>query len=559
VPGRHLNLKPAKSTAWAQLSRLALLVRLERRLLAIILSYAVAMGVFSLVVPLTVQELVNTFAFAIEPVMIVTLALIILVGLLFIGFFRVFQTSAMETLFQRLYTRIALAMTAHLPRIREEVFVPSYANYFAEAEFLPRAVAVLLVDLINVTVSGATGMFILVMYHPHFVIYNVFLMGGFAVVLAVTGQGGVRATQTVSQRHYDLMTWMQDIAHNRLHLKAVQSAELLLDKTDQLLERYLAARRVRSGILTWREYVSTVIWEAICHSAMIGMGGWLLSTGQITLGQFVAAEVIVGTLLLHLDTVTRRMYAATYILTSLDELARVLSLPKDDILHTPAPARVPDPRLHGLRLTCKDVAFAYPNSQPIFARFTMEVAPGEKVAVVSQTSTGKSTLALVLAGLYGPTAGVVRFNDVDLRDMTMESVNASRGLVLDSHLSLLGGSLEENITLGRKYVRFEDLRWALRFVELDDEVDSLPRGLETPVVAGGKLFTRSQILRILVARAIVTRPPLLIFDGTLHNMNPGLRQVLLRRLCAKEESWSVVFVSNDPAIGEFVDRHVLVA
>lgn len=559
MPGRHLSLKPAKSTAWAQLSRLALLVRLERRLLAIVISYAVAMGVFSLVVPLTVQELVNTFAFAIEPVMIVTLALIILVGLLFIGFFRVFQTSAMETLFQRLYTRIALAMTEHLPRIREEVFVPSYANYFAEAEFLPRAVAVLLVDLINVTVSGSTGMFILAMYHPHFVIYNAFLMGGFAVVLVVTGQGGVRATQTVSQCHYDLMTWMQDIAHNRLHLKAAQSAGLLLDKTDQLLERYLAARRVRSGILTWREYVSTVIWEAICHSAMIGLGGWLLSTGQITLGQFVAAEVIVGTLLLHLDTVTRRMYAATYILTSLDELARILSLPKDDILHTLAPARVPDPRLHGLRLTCKDVAFAYPNSQPIFARFTMEVAPGEKVAVVSQTSTGKSTLALVLAGLYGPTAGVVRFNDVDLRDMTMESVNASRGLVLDSHLSLFGGSLEENITLGRKSVRFEDLRWALRFVELDDEVDSLPRGLETPVVAGGKLFTRSQILRILVARAIVTRPPLLIFDGTLHNMNPGLRQVLLRRLCSKEESWSVVFVSNDPAIGEFVDRRVPLA
>ncbi|MDE3020142.1 MAG: ABC transporter ATP-binding protein, partial [Nitrospirota bacterium] len=128
------------STVWAQLARVALVIGVERHILTIVASYALAIGLFSLVVPLTVQELINTFAFAIQPIMIVTLALIMLVGLLFIGFFRVLQTSAMEVLFQRLYARIAIAMTEHLPRIREEVFVPSYANYFGEAELLPRAI-----------------------------------------------------------------------------------------------------------------------------------------------------------------------------------------------------------------------------------------------------------------------------------------------------------------------------------------------------------------------------------------------------------------------------------
>lgn len=417
----------------------------------------------------------------------------------------------------------------------------------------------MLVDLVNVAVSGAAGLVILAMYHPYFVVYDAFLLGGFALVLLATGQGGVQATQAVSQCHYNLTTWMQDLAHNRLHFKATQSAPLLLAKTDRWLDDYLAARRMRSGILTWRQYVSTVTWEAVCHSAMIAMGGWLLSIGQITLGQFVAAEVIVGTLLLNLDTVTRRMYAVTYILTSLSELARVLSLPKDDDLHAVCPARMAGPRMHGLRLTCKGVAFAYPNSPPIFERFSMDLAPGEKVAVVSGTSTGKSTLALVVAGLLGPTAGVVRYDDVDLRDMTMDDVNAARGLVLDSQLSLFGGTLHENVSLGRTSVRFEDLRWALRLVELDEEIDALSCGLDTPVLPGGKLFTKSQILRLLVARAIVTRPSLLIFDGTLHNMDPDVRQVILRRLCSKEELWSVLFVTNDPSIGEFVDRTVLMA
>jgi ABC-type multidrug transport system fused ATPase/permease subunit len=129
--------------------------------------------------------------------------------------------------------------------------------------------------------------------------------------------------------------------------------------------------------------------------------------------------------------------------------------------------------------------------------------------------------------------------------------------VLDSQPVLFGGTLEENISLGRTTIPFEDLRWAIRFVELEEGIDRLPRGLETRIEAGGTLFTKSQILRILVARAIVTRPPLLIFDGTLHNVEPTPRQILLRRLCSKEESWAAIFVTNDAGIGEYVERRVV--
>lgn len=140
--------------------------------------------------------------------------------------------------------------------------------------------------------------------------------------------------------------------------------------------------------------------------------------------------------------------------------------------------------------------------------------------------------------------------------MTMDRINGSRGLVLDSQPTLFDGTLQENISLGRTSIRFDDLRWAIRFVELEDEIDRMPHGLDTRAEAGGNQYTKSQILRILVARAIVTRPPLLIFDGTLHNMEPSLRQVLLRRLCSKEEPWATVFVTNDPALREYADRSV---
>ena len=76
-------------------------------------------------------------------------------------------------------------------------------------------------------------------------------------------------------------------------------------------------------------------------------------------------------------------------------------------------------------------------------------------------------------------------------------------------------------------------------------------------MACGKLFAKCQILHILVARVIVMRPSVLIFDGTLYNMEPSLSQILLRPLCSMDESRSIIFVSNDPTIGEFVDQRVL--
>ncbi len=543
-------------SAWTILARLNLLVGLEHRILAIIASYAVVIGLFALIVPLTVQELVNTFAFAIQPIMIVTLVATMLGALLFVGAFRVLQARAVEILVQRLYTRLAVAFTEALPRFRENVFLPQHTNTFIEAELLPRALVAMLVDIVNVSVSGMIGMTILVMYHPYFLGYNTLVITSFAFLLSFFGRGALRITQRVSQLHYKTFHWLQDIGINRLHFKSTDSLPLLLKKTDALVQAYVMARKTRSDILSGAQYKSSVIFQAFAHSGMIGLGGWLLSVGDITLGQFVAAEVIVGTLLLNLDTVARRMYAAIYVVTSLDELSKLFELPKEDV-SSPLAASLPDPSLHGVRLTCKDVSFAAPDGPLLFEHFNLEVMPGEKISVLSETSTDKTALTLILAGLYPPTGGVIRYNDVDLRDVSLTYVNRCRGLMLDSHPTLFDGTLEENITLQRPSIGFDDLSWAIRFVELEEEIDALPQGLEAPVYGNGANFTRSQILRLLLARMIVTRPQLLVFNGSLHNIEPALRLTLLRRLCSKEEAWSVIFVSNDPEIAQLVERRVI--
>jgi ABC-type bacteriocin/lantibiotic exporter with double-glycine peptidase domain len=149
----------------------------ERRLLIILIQYAVVVGFFSLIVPLTVQEMVNTFAFAIQPIMVATLIAIMAAALLFRGAFRVLQFYATDVLERRLFVRVTLALASQLLRFKQDSFRVRYINHFFETVFMQRALSSLLVDFINIVVGGIIGMTLLVFYHPYFLFSNFFLVG----------------------------------------------------------------------------------------------------------------------------------------------------------------------------------------------------------------------------------------------------------------------------------------------------------------------------------------------------------------------------------------------
>jgi ABC-type bacteriocin/lantibiotic exporter with double-glycine peptidase domain len=539
----------------SMLGCLGVLFRLERRILALIFSYSLAIGLFSLIVPLTVQELVNTFAFAIQPITIVTLAGVMVAGLLFVGAFRALQFYAVEVLERRVFARVALGMAQQLPHLQFLGFKPRYANYFMETVFMQRALSVLLVDLINVIVGGAVGMTILVFYHPYFLFYNALLLAGFTVVFFLMSHGGLKATIDMSHAKYETLHWLQEISYNLLHFKATDSQALLMRRTDELVRSYVETRQTRFGVLI-RQYLGSVGWQAVAHSGLLATAGWLLSIGQLTLGQLVAAEVVVSGLLLSFDAVVKRMGHIYYFLTGLNELDFLFSLPKDQASATLS-VPLPDPTIHGIRVTCKDLAVIHSGMPPIFEHFNLEVTPGEKIGVYASTTTAKTALARVLAGLETPTGGVLRYNGVDLRHLDLQAINRCRGFMIDSQLTLFEGTIEDNIVLGRSYIPYSDVRWALRFTELEEDVDALPQGLKTHIRAPGKILAPTHIIRILLARAILARPQILIFDGIIHNMQPTLRETVLRRLCSKDEPWSVIFVSNDPNLTPHVDRRII--
>ncbi len=533
------------------LDRLGLFVKQERPILLAILSYAIAVGVFSLIIPLTVQELVNTFAFSVSPVMVVTIVGIMAVILLFVGIFRVLQFYATDVLERRIFVRITLALARVLPRYKEATFRSDSISRFFETVFLQRALSSLFVDLTNVLVGGVIGMTLLALYHPYFVIFDLVLIGS-VIFIALLGKGGLRTTLHMSESKYAVFHWLQEVADQLLQFKATNSSDFIIRNADTLAAHYVHARQSRFRVLL-RQYIGSLVVQVVLHAGLLGTAGWLLSQGELTLGQLVAAEVIVASLLLKLDSVVKRTYVMFYFFTALTELDHLFSLPKDIISQESDLAIAPS-EPNGLHLNCSQMSWAS-ESGPNQTTVTIEASPGEKVALVCSTESVRHRVSLVLAGFDRPPAGVVRYNGVDLKTLSREQLNAQRGMVFGRDLTLFDGSVADNIFLGRPSLESEDLVWALHLTQLDKALEEFPDGLETIVTERGRDFTPSQRLRILLARAIITRPPLLILDGGMHEVPPQIREPLLENLRSKETPWTLIIVTTDPNIKLYVDKY----
>ncbi len=535
-----------------ELRRFGIFQKGERRLLWLLIMYALAIGLFSLIVPLTVQELVNTFAFAVQPIMVLTLIGLMGVVLLVVGAFRVLQFYANDVLERRIFVRVALPLARGVLTFRDTAFTGEQASRFFETVLLQRALSSLLVDFINVVVSGVIGMGLLVFYHPYFLGFNVLLIL-VVLIIAGLGRGGLATTLRMSEAKYDTFHWFQGVADNLLHFKSVASAPLILQRADELAFAYVKAREARFKVLV-RQYIGSVVLQVVLHAGLLGTAGWLVAMGELTLGQLVGAEVIITTLLANLESVVKRVYVFHYFSTALVELDHLFALPKDEKRGIPE-IEIPDARGRGLKLTCQQVS-VHLDGTPVVRDLTFNVQAGEKWAVVCETETVRHLLARRLAGLEPPQSGVIRYNDIDLKELGADTINRYRGLVLSWQLSLFEGSLFENITMGRPGMSLDEVLWALQFVEMKDEVERLAEGLQTNVSHEGKELTPSQKLRLLVARAVVERPPLLILDGALYELRTDVREVILRRICSHEVPWSVVIVTTHPEIKSVVGHVV---
>jgi putative ABC transport system ATP-binding protein len=523
--------------------RLLALAQLERADLAVVVVYALALGSLSLAVPVAVQALVNTVAYGsvLQPVVVLSLLLAAVLG--FVGVLRVLEVVVVEALQRRLFVRTAADFARRLPRLssaaRHRAWGPELANRFFDVVGLQKAGAKLLLDGLALVLQMAVGMVLLAFYHPLLLAFDLALLAGLVVVVVVFGRGAVATSLAESKRKYAVAAWLEDVAGSPLRF-AGASARAFADARAELLAREWLQARSQHFRRVLHQLCGGLGLQVVAATALLGIGGALVIQRQLTLGQLVAAELVVTAIGDGLGKLGRQLESWYDAVASAEKIGKVVDMPLErgggELLEGSGPLAL---RVRG------------------GLDIDIDLAPGAKLGLRG-VCPAHSRLLDRVAGLEGAPAegGELRLDGRPVEVVDLESLRSALALVRG--VEIVGGSLLDNLdppflpVAGAGATRpgpefGAAVREVLDLVGLGERVRELPEGMGTHLQPSGAPLYPSEARRLVLARALLRRPRLLLIDGGLDGLglDDPTRERLLDRIFAPDAPWTALVVSDD--------------
>lgn len=535
--------------------RLLRLLQPERQDILIVTVFAFGMGLLGLATPVAVQALVNTVAMGglLQPVIVLAVMLFLFLG--FSGAIQIFRTYLVEIIQRRIFIRVAADLAWRMPRVRREIYDKRHGaelvNRFFDVLTVQKAGASLLLEGVATVLQTGIGLVVLGFYHPFLLAFDLLLLIAISLIIAVLGRGAVATAIDESRCKYALVAWLEETAYNLVTFKSSGGPELALARADALGHAYLEARHGHFRILL-RQTVGAVFLQATAGTALLALGGMLVVEKQLSLGQLVAAELIVSTVLAGFVKFGKQLENYYDLLAAVDKLGHLLDLPAERQAGTSGQPLKDQP----IALSLHQVGFTYPgHTKAVLADLDLHLAAGETLAVLGGPGSGKSTLAELIVGLRDPSSGRIEFNGFDQRDIRLEALRERVALV--GNIEMIADTVWENVRLGRDGVSHENVMGVLDRLGLSQELAiDLPDRLQTELGPSGSPLSTGQARRVMLARALVGKPGLLILDAVLDDMDEASVTRLWPMLSGEAACGSLLILTRQSAIAARCDRIV---
>lgn len=541
-PARHThswhNIHP-----WA---RLRSFLSPESSDMWIVVVYSLAIGLVSLVLPVATQAMVNTIAFGTLVQPLVALTILVFIALMFNTVMNAYRLWVVEVMQRRIFVRIAGDSTMRLVEVRPEAFDrfhgPELVNRFLDVVTVQKAASTLLIDGLSVVFQTLIGMVLLAIYHPFLLIFDVVLILFIGFVLFPMSAGAIPTAVRESKAKYAVVAWLEEIARHQIAFKTRAGSIYGMEKTNNLVVSYLTYRAKHFRILL-RQVLGMYTVQALAFSVLLGGGGWLVINRQLTLGQLVAAEIVVALVVSGFTKFGKHLEAFYDLMAAIDKLGYLEDLPTERTTGE----TLPRPN-HGARIRVHQVAMGFDEKRRLLEAVNWDIPAGARVGVVGPTGSGKSTLLDLIYALREPADGFLEIDGRDYRDVRLADLRAHIAIVRQPEI--FDGTILDNLRLGLEH-ELDSLqaREALAEVGLLSDVLAFPNGVQTQLSTGGQPLSPGQRVQLEIARALLRQPRLLILDECLDHLDDlPMREELYNRLFDRTRPWTLIVTSQSPEI-----------
>lgn len=527
--------------------RLLRFLKVESKDIWSLVIFGFVVGVLELATPLAVEQMVTTIGFATLTQPLIWLAVLLFGILSLSAVIKALQVFIIEILQRRMFVRIVGDLCERLPRLERSamdgIHGPEMGNRFFDVMTMQKATATLLVDGLSLIIQTLTGLLLLAVYSPFLLAFDIILTICMTVMILFLGRNAVKTAIEESLIKYRIAHWLQDVLGNPLAFQVHGGGDLVSDRANRLTVEYLAARRKHFVVLMRQTFFSLMLY-AVSITAILSLGLWLVLNNTLTIGQLVASVAVVAVVVGAFAKVGKSLESFYDLMSATDKVGHLIDLP------TLPPSRSLDAGVGPVEVRMRQLSVS-DSSHRLFDIGDMRIASGERFAIHGEGDCGKSLLIQTLCGLRPPAHGLIEIAGIDSREVNRFADGSMVSVA--SNIEIFHGTLLENVSLNRMTVSQTDVREALQTVGLWDEVLALSKGLETTLQSGGYPLSNSQCARLMIARAIVSKPRLLLIDRTLDSLPQRMRQTIWDRLRDAKQPWTMIIVTHDPKMIEQCD------
>ena len=524
-------------TPW---QRLIGLLQLEKRDIKQIFFYAIFSGIVALSLPLGIQAIINLIQGAQISTSWIVLVILVTIGVAFSGALQLMQLRIIETIQQRIFMRSSFELAYRFPKIKmselRDYYPPELANRFFDTITIQKSLSKILIDVPTAVLQILFALILLSFYHPFFIIFGLLLLALVFVVFKFTAQKGLETSLYESKNKYKVAHWIQEIARSVISFKLSGGTSLGLKKNDELVSNYLKARESHFKILMI-QFIQMISFKVIVTASLLLIGGALVLKQEMNIGQFVAAEIIILLVIASVEKLILGLESFYDTLTSLEKIGQIVD--KDIESQTGETPEFND----GINIELENIAYEVNNrDKHILKNISLKINSKSRLLIQGESGSGKSTLLRLIAGVIEGTSGHLYVNNMAINSLHLNFYRSKLGLSLSDE-NPFEGTIRENLTFSNPNITDEKIHEVLNIVGLKDFIKEQPEGLNTILYPDGKQMSFTLSKKIVLARAILKDPKVLILEDALDRFNREETKSIVDYLSHKDRPWALVVVS----------------